>query len=181
MYPSTRDNTPSRIVLVQVISSIWTKSARGDPLATRRNNVPEALPIPPTSLSGRDLVYIIHHVRYDETNAFMTPVQNDTQVEPFTKPLYLEDSNVVLQLLDGDIRVDLHWRWGAPRRRQQIGLFTLTAETWVQIQYNYRTGGERAWRYCRDNINVGLTTAPDPQFFVASPPRHRYTDLVDLW
>ena len=181
MYLSTRDSATSCIVLVQAISSVWTKSARGEPLATQRNSVPEALPIPPTSLSGSDLVCVIHHVRYDETNAFVTPVQNDTQVQPFTNLLYPSDRNVALQLLDGDICVDLHWRRGAPRRQQRIGLFILTAGTWVQIQYNYRTGGERAWRYCRDNINVGLAAALDPQFFVASPRSHCYIDLVDLW
>ena len=181
MYLSTRDSATLRIVLVQVISSVWTKSARGEPLATQRNSVPEALPIPPTSLSGSDLVSVIHHIRYNETNAFVAPVQNDVQVQPFIKPLYPGDSHVALQLLDDGIRVDLHWRWGAPRRRQRIGLFILPAETWVQLQYNYRTGGERAWRYCRDNINVGLAAALNPQFFVASPPSHRYIDLVDLW
>ena len=66
--------------VVQIIVVQWTKRARGGPLATSRNSVPERLVLPTTMTHHQDgEAGVVQTAIFDESNAFAAPAGALTQ------------------------------------------------------------------------------------------------------
>jgi len=69
-----REVSASPQIIAQIIVATWTKRARGAPLATRRNSVPERLVLPDDVTRRRDApALVVHTVAFDQSNDFAAP------------------------------------------------------------------------------------------------------------
>ncbi|HET8629805.1 MAG TPA: hypothetical protein VFL91_20490 [Thermomicrobiales bacterium] len=173
----------THVVLVQAIGTTWTKVSRGGRLATVRHEIPQALTVPLEGIQPHGTAYLLHEVRYDESNAFQAPILNRMRPQPMPAFLTPADGNVAIVFVDGVVRIELIWRWGAPMRNRKIDLFTLNCEEWGRVRYNYRSGFHRTWDYAHWVFNIAVSSTSDlrSDHFTATLPNHRYVNLADLW
>lgn len=85
-----RHEPPARPhLVVQIIVVQWTKRARGEPLATSRNSVPERLVLPTTMTRHQDgESAVVQTVTFDESNAFAAPTHDTVRlVDALSAPL----------------------------------------------------------------------------------------------
>ena len=73
------------VLLVQEITTRWTKVSRVGPLARVRYTVPEQMPFPVDSVSGSKAQVIFHSVYFDEENSFSAPLEKIT-ASPYVFP-----------------------------------------------------------------------------------------------
>jgi hypothetical protein len=87
---SMRYQAPSELVLIQCLTTEWTKRTREAGSAGRRNRLPEMLPLPsnrpgvPGHVEHQAADIYYHHVHYDEWNNYQKPY------DQFWIPLQLE-------------------------------------------------------------------------------------------
>jgi hypothetical protein len=120
------------LVVVQVISTRWDKAARGGALATRRNRVPEALPLPPLGQTIREPSYITHTVNFAFFGGGLDgrPVSVELMVLPTADPFTC--GAVQVRLKSGQIHADFHWTHavGAPERPSVRNALVLEKGQW---------------------------------------------------
>ncbi len=172
------------LILVQVITIVWSKASRGGRAAGLRNRVPAALPIPAAFDLGTELRGIVHDVWYGEEDGFAHPRAADVRAVPVVDTVHHGD--LALTPTDGMIRVDLNWgAFDTPRRRPIRGVMTLRPEEWGQLRYNGRssgvTGYDHPWRYTQSTINVGIFHAPHADAFLETEPTKMFRGMADLW
>ena len=74
-----RYQAPSRLVLIQCITTEWTKRTREAVSAGTRNRLPETLPLPanrpgvPGNVEHQAADIYYHHTHYDEQNNYQKP------------------------------------------------------------------------------------------------------------
>src|SRR2546429_7563422 len=62
-------------IILQNISTIWTKASRGGSNASARNHPPEALELPELALLGPADGFLLHTVVYTEEDHFQHPIE----------------------------------------------------------------------------------------------------------
>lgn len=175
-HPAT--STP--LVLLQTITTQWSKAARGAPTAARRRGVPEALLVPAALPSTTEMAVICHEVRYGERDGFQMPEFSTVQRDVLSGTLHAHNLNISL---DGEVlRVDLAWTWGAPMRRPVRGIMSAVLGEWGRVCFNYRTSSGYAarWVYGQVIANIGLFVRPEPAIFRTTQPSKTYTNMADL-
>jgi hypothetical protein len=182
-------------IIIQAIQTIWTKTSRGGPGATRRNAVPEAFPLPLRDQRKVTVfpALVLHQLHYAERGEF----------RPMPQPLTtgaLLDTLTIDQLsihpLDdaGIVRVTYH-----PRRPSYLGYarddsgeyrpggleaLALRLGEWGRVRYNWRHGATVSvddWWYDLWVVNVGFFTEWRADAFLESPPSKVYSQLSRLW
>ncbi len=143
------------MIVVQGITTHWTKAARGAPLATARAAVPEAAELP---AGGRPTpgTALVHALEAREEPGFaLEEVSVDLAaplpVSAFGVRVTVEDARVVVTA-----RAD-RWSGWPPRARDQV-LLRLAAGEWGRCVRNRRVGGGRQWTYAKIVVDVAHLT-----------------------
>lgn len=168
----------------QIIKTSWTKSSRGGALATTRNAVPLALPMP--DLQGGTLQ--VQHLFYSEGTAFKSP-STKSKLLDITPELRYEHGSFALDWNGVELRTELRdsdWYLGAPGIKStnpKIGHYTLESGQWVRLRWQGRfsdwdTGN---WWYEHTCINVAHFEGNEQfDLFLKSEPTHQFIHLPQL-
>jgi hypothetical protein len=177
-------------LLIQHITTDWTKASRGGDGARRRNAVPERLPIPDELVAPNCLIRM-HRVQFDEAADFQP--EYSTAMEDSLE--FLHCRGMALQFEGDGVDVSFvrdHFNAAIADRRivdatgkvvSQIPAFRLKAGQWGQLVNNGRytdvdTGN---WSYEKSIVNIALFAAEvDAQLFVRSRPHCRYVEMAKL-
>jgi hypothetical protein len=174
------ENSPAPVLLIQMIRTTWSKASRGGTAAALRNAVPETCRLPHL-LPRSQPITVIHTVQFAEINQFAVPTHTDVTITVGIDKVRLD--SIALYPSEDTIRVAAEWLLlaGAPRRRPISNLLELSAQHWVQIRYNLRSGLDDAWRYYKYVFNVGVFTGVSPEAFTTTAPTMIKSFLADLW
>ncbi|MDB4766174.1 hypothetical protein OAG71_00655 [bacterium] len=179
------------MLVIQHINIQWTKASRGGNLAEKRNLIAKSFPVPtaPPTYDRQDH-FVIHHVRFGESNEFIAPI--DTEItSPKTGTPFTTKNVTVEQKVDTAI-VTYEWRDGAPERKffDKSGTpvpvrkrFVASLNNWVMVEYNGRFTGYDCgrWWYEHSIINVAVTDTEYANLFVESNPNIFSQQLEHLW
>jgi hypothetical protein len=175
------------MILVQHITSGWSKASRGGPSAARRNAVPEELPLPTAGAGKRGDTLIQHTVFYGEGNDFASPSHDALTAEGAG---VIRVGCVRVEPLAGGVRVVFEYdprRAGAPprdthpRASAKTG-FELGAGEWGRVLYNGRfSSDEGGWWYEKTVVNVGCHDEAKAEAFVSTPPQYTINRMARLW
>jgi hypothetical protein len=196
--PANAPAAPSTCtLLVQVIHTEWSKTARGGPLAVARNQVPTALPLTLPFLPANEASYLIHQVFYSEADGFQHPYHDTVEIRPARERTHyaskrsrphalsvmMPNTMVVSEPVGEETirydRVNLDWSGdtitigygaidGAPYTAPVT--FTLEPDQWARIQYNARYAVDAGWVYDKWVFNLGLFHLPDSSAFLTTTP-----------
>jgi hypothetical protein len=170
----------SSLIVLQRISTIWTKVSRGGAGATARNATPEVLELPP--LAGVPAEgFILHDIAYREDDDFQSPSEQFEQHEQ-TDPIRLDCLEFAVD--DHALVVTLVWEQGrgAPRRPPfPRTVLSFRPGQWGRISYNFRCAGERDWIYEKCVMSIGLFPAYSSRLFLEKEPAYIYRDMAPLW
>lgn len=158
------------MLIVQRITTEWTKASRGGDSATKRNATPNAMQLPP--LAGASSGYLLHDIRYLEWEHFechADVVESDFQTHIRIEPVFLHVTRE-------HVTARFVWSWhhcGAPERDSH-DLFHLSLGQWGRFTCNGRFGAEsssgREWGYHKTVFNVALTELFDKNLFIETTP-----------
>lgn len=143
-------------VVVQWISTSWTKRSRGEPAATLRNAVPDGLPLPDLTMP------LLHRVTAREADGFL--LHEEVSHE-------LPHRQVVLQPVDDGLRVQVEPPFGVPVRPHRPHII-LGPNDWVRWQINSRSStasGMGDWYYVSHTFNIGYGDIEAAAFCGESP------------
>jgi len=167
-------DTAESIVIIQRISTTWTKQSRGSPGAIKRNATPEALKLPLEELPREGCSFIEHGSSFHERSGFEDP-RPSIVFENFSLERPMRLGGVLLQREAGRVRVS--WDYdsadvGMPLRQQKKNdVFELALNQWGRVTYNGRFNGEgEIWWYRKTVLNVGLFEKATASVFVGSVP-----------
>ncbi|QDT64743.1 hypothetical protein [Calycomorphotria hydatis] len=158
------------MLIVQRITTKWTKASRGGDGASVRNATPVALRLPP--LDGAAPNYLLHDIRFLEwknyechSDVYASEAQTHVRIEP----LFIHATYEL-------VTTRFVWSWhhcGAPER-DSYDMFQLTVGQWGRFTCNGRFGAEsssgREWRYHKTVFNVALTEQFDDNLFIQTTP-----------
>lgn len=158
------------MLIVQRITTEWTKASRRGDGATKRNATPYAMRLP--RLAGDVASYLLHNVRYLEwedfechADVFESETKTHIQIEPLF--LHVTKERVTARFV---------WSWhhcGAPERDSH-DLFHISLGQWGRFTCNGRFGAEsssgREWGYHKTVFNVALADLFDEDLFIETTP-----------
>ncbi|HEX8500186.1 MAG TPA: hypothetical protein VF659_06295 [Pyrinomonadaceae bacterium] len=175
------------MILVQHITSSWSKASRGGPSAARRNAVPEALPLPDAAVGKRGNAILRHSASYREDNDFSSPSHDSLTAEGAG---VIRVGCVSVEPLGGGARVafdyDLRAAGMPPRgahpRASAKADFELAAGEWGRVLYNGRfSSDEGGWWYQKTVVNVGCYDEVRAEAFVSARPLYTIDRMANLW
>jgi hypothetical protein len=170
------------ILIVQSITTTWTRRSSGGPAATRRSGVPKALPLPIEAAFAAPPATILHSVNYHEQDLFAQPSHSRLKTLPGLAVRRVNELAIYPQ--PGAIRVAAEWSrfMGAPQRHPVPNLLLLEPDTWGRVSFNLRTGGDDApWTYTSYVINIGYYAAFHAACFEATRPLAQPAFMANLW
>ena len=159
------------MILVQRITTEWTKASRGGRGAAVRNSFPEAFPLPPfDSTIG---TFIVHSVRFREWDNYECREDlngynsaTDAHIEPIW--IYHHGDHLVVRFV---------WDWmqcGAPERDSHE-IFHVAQGKWGRFSCNGRFGPTSSsgcvWHYHKTVFNIAFIDSHDANLFVSSKPQ----------
>lgn len=163
------------VVIIQAITTRWTRASRGAPQATIRAAVPEVAALPTL---GRPLPgTFVHELEALEERRFtldeiVAEERSELPVTVAGVQVALDDDLVVVT------RTASRWGGWPPRPRARV-VFRLAPGDWGRYVCNARIGGARDWAYLRVVVNVAaLATSrndganPRSDLFVATAPTY---------
>ncbi|HMZ80015.1 MAG TPA: hypothetical protein PLL06_09970 [Acidobacteriota bacterium] len=167
------------VLLVQEITTRWTKVSRVGPLARVRYTVPEQMPFPVDSVSGSKAQVIFHSVYFDEENSFSAPLEKIT-----ASPYVFPGTGCITAGHNGQHAwVTFVQSSGAPiRLHMRKTLWSLPGE-WVQMMTNgrYAPGWHGHWWYIKTVVNAGLFFDLDKDVFTRYQPASQFNAMGHLW
>lgn len=170
------------LIVIQHITTIWTKASRGGVNAGARNRTPEVLAFPALSFPLLESGVLLHKVTYTERDHFQHPVEKLEQRER-TDPFWYDC--LKLELSPNLLTVILEWerKEGVPRRTMYPRRgWSLQEDQWGWIIYNLRlSGGEGSWWYEKHSLSVGVFPSSSPRRFLGAEPTRQYRDMAQLW
>ena len=168
------------MLIVQRITTDWTKASRGGDAASIRNSVPEAFALP--TIPDCDCDYIFHEIHARENEGFTC---RDTLIESRLSG-HLHIGPFFIHIAHDHISTRFVWSWhecGAPERPSQT-LFKLNEGQWGQFKCNGRFGAQsttgREWGYRKSVFNVAFLRSFNSEVFVNSDPTTREARLAAL-
>lgn len=134
-------------IVVQVITTRWTKASRGQPGAGRRTAVPDVLPL--RAPAGDAIV--VETVSADEEHAFALVRSTSAAAA-----LPLRIASVLIEDVDGAVRVTRRREVGTgwPSRPSDVVACSLDPGQWGQVVTNHRHSGYAGWSYDKIVVNV---------------------------
>ena len=170
-------------VCIQAICVRWHKGERGGPEAVRRNQVSEALKMPPFEPISQSPSYVKHEAVLAADNGFTAPVRNSVEVtacEP------VKHGGVSLAFA-GDV-LNVYHQWdrsqGAPERSSyKHKAFCVSIGEWGRVRYNGRLSldWDSYWSYEKWVYNIGLFQSPPLNVFLKTEPKHIYSQMGHLF
>lgn len=168
------------MIVVQRITTEWTKDSRGGEGALKRNATPDAVELP--LIAYPTAQYILHDVRYLESKGFVP----DATVTESSCSQSIRAEPLILSVSKRQISVRFVWSWhhcGAPERDSH-DLFRLDAGQWGRFTCNGRFGAEstagREWGYRKTVLNVALLETYDTHVFTETTPVTEKSSLASL-
>jgi len=151
-------------VVIQVVTTRWTKASRGQPKAAARAAVPEVLAL---RAPGGDLV-LVESVVADEQRGFEV-----VRTSEHAEALPLRVANVHVEVVEGAVRVTRRREAGAgwPNRPRDVVAFTLDAGEWGQVVTNHRHSSYAGWSYDKIVANVARPERRAVDAFAGDPIR----------
>lgn len=169
-------------VVLQSITTVWTKASRGAPNATRRNSTPLALELPafPAPIFEEEL--LLHSITYNERDSFRYP-DGKWEAQSLKKPYRIDC--LVLTLQENQLLITIQWERAEGQPRRIIPTrktFLLQPSQWVRIAYNLRTSSYSGqWIYKKRIFHIGLfEPSASLRTFVESEPIALYEDFAHL-
>lgn len=170
------------MVIIQAITTHWTKASRGAPHAAARAAVPEAAALP---AGGRpsDGVFVHELEAVEATGFVLDDITADSR-----RDLPVTVAGVKVEIDDDHkdqvVVTRLANRWGGwpPRERERV-VFRLAAGESGRAIRNARIGGARQWTYSRTVVNVAHLDGDDlggGDLFVATSPTHLVNEEASL-
>ena len=159
------------MILIQRITTEWTKASRGNHGATVRNAFRDAYPLPPIAQTRNP--FIVHTVRFREWDNFelrenLTESSSATSAEIEPLRIYPHDDHLVVRFV---------WDWmycGAPERDSHE-IFHVPLGEWGRFICNGRFGPTSSsgcvWHYHKTVFNIAFVESCEPSLFVDSKPR----------
>ena len=175
------------MILVQHVTSSWSKASRGGPSAARRNAVPEALLLPKAAVGKRGNALIQHTASYGEDNDFVSPSHDSLTAESAG---VIRIGCVRVEPLDGGARVAFEYDFRVagmpPRDAHQMAKaradFELAVGEWGRVLYNGRfSSDEGGWGYQKTVVNVGCHDEVQAEAFVSTRPLYTIDRMASLW
>lgn len=158
------------MLIVQRITTEWTKSSRGGDRAAERNATSDALRLPP--LAGAAPYYLFHDIRFHEWEHYdcqSVVTESEARTHVRIEPLFIHVTSAL-------VTTRFVWSWrhcGAPERDSH-DLFQLSVGQWGRFTCNGRFGAEsssgREWGYHKTVFSVALTEEFDETLFVRTAP-----------
>ncbi len=158
------------MLIVQRITTEWTKASRGGDSAAERNATPNALRLPPLASAVPD--YILHDIRFLEWENYECHSEvrgSEARTLVRIEPLFIRATKEL-------VTTRFVWSWhhcGAPERNSHE-LFQLSVGQWGRFTCNGRFGAEsssgREWGYHKTVFNVALTEQFDETLFIQTTP-----------
>lgn len=166
------------MVIVQVVTTTWTKASRGHPGSVARARVPEAVALTVTPSDPDPGEVLVDTHRAEEADGFVLQVGTVER-----RPLPAVVAGVRLEAVDGSVHaVRLARRtMGFPRNERDRPLFTLGAGETGRLVMNRRTSGYHGWSYEKVVVNVAVTPGADRDVFVRRDPDERVDEQADLF
>jgi hypothetical protein len=163
-----------------MIRTTWSKASRGGAAAAARNMVPETSIIPNWPPQSEP-VTLVHTLEFAEINQFASPIHTNVKITAGIEKFRLH--SIALYPASEAIRVAAEWLLlaGAPQRRPIANLAELSAQNWMQIRYNLRSGLDDGWTYYKYVFNIGFFTSVPPEDFTMTVPKTSKSFLADLW
>ena len=170
------------MILVQEITTIWSKDSRGGPLAATRNAVPETYPLASFVALPSQVACLYHTIIFSEANDFADLKE---QLISYMLTQELRFGCVSITPIDEQLQVIYTYDMGCGGAPQRYGLpqlaFSLPPNQWGQILYNGRFPEEYTWTYRKFVYNIGVFDTVEENVFVQIVPKHRHDRLVDVW
>jgi hypothetical protein len=161
------------MILVQEITTIWSKQSRGGPLAAARKcgarNLSACLRTYAPTAGGLPA----HTIAFGEATDFAHPRE---QVMSYTLTEELRFGCVSITPIGDQVQVIYTYDMGCGGAPQRYGLpqlaFTLHQNEWGQILYNGHFLEEYTWTYRKHVCNIGVFEQVEAEVFVRRPPKH---------
>jgi hypothetical protein len=166
-------------LVIQLLTTEWTKESRGGPGAQPRNTTPLAMALPDSWAGMEDSGFRLHHVYFSEQRRFQprewTEVRGGkafVEVEAFRIERTPEGVRVLLDHGRMGMPGALEWS-GMSRSEPPEELLRLEPGQWGRGIYDERlpyweTGH---WGYCKHVLNVGLLHEAGVDVFLHTEPR----------
>lgn len=187
MRPRRREAPPPLLVVMQVLTTSWTKRSRGGANAERRNAVPQALPLPRME---RPLspAYVVHSVGFYEYEDFQPSEKQAPRVLALTAPLAFSNLVLLPNAEERTVKVTVDGKVEEPvgggrddaepsllpgnagGGRTSAGRFVLAEGEWGQVAYNRRFSYEDGWAYRKWVFNIAVARALQADLFTVGPP-----------
>lgn len=164
---------------LQLLTTEWTKEARGGSGARLRNTTPLAMALPEPWRGADDGTFRLHHVYFSERRRFL-PREG---AKRGGRTLFEEVEAFRVERTDEGVRVLLdhgrmglpgahEWSWEMAGGRQHEELFRLEPGQWGRAIYNERLSYWETsyWGYCKHVLNVGLLRDASPDVFLTTEP-----------
>jgi len=168
------------MLVIQRITTRWTKAARSGAAAACRNAVPRALLLPP--LAGAEPGYLLHDIEFLERDGF----SRRERVTESDLPTHVHIGPLIVRMMKAEIAVRFIWsrtECGAPERCAH-DLFLLTGGEWGRFMFNGRFGADssagRAWEYHATVFNIASPPGYERKVFLESAPDTEDTRLAIL-
>lgn len=169
------------VIIIQRVTTSWTKDARGGENAALRNRVPAAVAIPTRDLRAVDNGPIVHEVAFGAAYKFRRPTKND--VSTLSLPLVLG----CVSITGTDSGLGIKFRYnladgGAPERGWMRKDVKIGLGEWAQVIYNGRfSWAEAGWSYQKVVVNAGVFERPSSKLFIQTEPSVRFSALGRLY
>ena len=177
-------------MIVQHITTGWTKAARGGDPAAARGRVPDRLPVGvPKARRASPPPALLHEVTFGEADGFAVPASD--VVMPLRTAACVRAAAVEATRSGDAVRATVTWREGRPRRGRitpaghaepVVKTFDVPPGRWVRVLYNARfsCGDTGTWWYERHAVNVAALPPHHPAagtLFTATPPAAEWVSL----
>lgn len=139
----------SPLVVIQRITFEWGKEARGGVLATRRNQAPQCVRLPPKTHS-ESVAALVQTLSFSDADAF---AQAREKIYEYKNLVSARPAEVELKLEDDKLRLIPYA--SHPSGRGKIAELSL-GQT-AKYEWNQRIVLEHTWRYMHIILNIGLT------------------------
>ncbi len=151
-------------IYLQKIRTDWTKKSRGEPLASKRHQVPQLWPV---QLTSTESGMLLQEILFSETTGFQKPVKeasrtiNNHQV----RQLGLEFEN------EGDMLIVFQWK-----RDYRKELTRLNQNQCFRLITNRRVPLEHTSGYYREVINIFFGELSKAHDILKTQPYHHLVD-----
>ncbi len=169
------------MILIQELSTNWSKESRSGIAAKNRNSTPLCLPLRLPPQRPEDKWLIVHQiVRFDEARDFQPSAPSETRDDLLSHSTYKATGLWIVQDEDS-ILLKFNWNveCGAPERPNRH-LGRLKWNQWARFRFNGRHGGARGWHYQQTVYNIALMELGSAEILNSTEPMFEAAEIAAL-